>query len=477
MKLFKRLTLATRLALFFALAATIIFAGAVIHLYHSSSEHLRERDEVAMMDCLDLLRHYIQVSPSVEALQSNEHTLLDVALAQRGVSFAVWTSGGEIIRASTLEARSLPLGERANARHTAAGSINWTMRHGNQTRVMATTVQVGNGAEEVQLAVAHNDKALEGMLRAYRTDLLSTALVGTLAIAVLGYAIARQAMRPIKTIARASSEITASHLNERLRVEDAPPELGEMVRAFNEMLNRLEDSFGRLGQFSSDIAHDLRTPLSNLMVETQVALTRPRSGAEYEVLLASNIEELERLSGMVEDMLFLARVDNPSTVIDRSHVDLRAELDEVAEYYGALAQERDLSIQCEGEAAVTGDRALLQRAIHNLISNAVRYATPGGVVEASISRKVGEPWVDLSITNPSSGIAPEHLPRVFDRFYRADSARQKDGTGLGLAIVKSIVQLHGGEVRVASEADKKTTFVVRLPAFHTPMSEPPAMPT
>jgi two-component system heavy metal sensor histidine kinase CusS len=198
------------------------------------------------------------------------------------------------------------------------------------------------------------------------------------------------------------------------------------------------------------------------MGETQVALTRPRSIAEYQALLGSNIEEFERLSRMIEDMLFLARVDNPSTVIKMAPVDVRAELDKVAEFYRLLAQERDLSIECDGQANVAGDRVLLQRAIHNLISNAVRYSRSGGTITVSITRN--EDAVELSVTNQGAGIAGEHLPRVFDRFYRADSARQnaEEGTGLGLAIVKSIAQLHGGEIRVTSVAEQ-TTFVLWLP--------------
>ncbi len=466
MSFFKRLTLAARLSALFGIAAAAIFTVASIYLYRSSADHLRQRDDAVMMDCLDLLSYYIKRSPTIEALRSDAHKLLDISLAQRGVSFAMWTSGGELVRASTPEAKTL---RSEMPPHAADASMAMTDRltaEGKGSRVMVTTVRLANGGAEVQLALAHDDDQRAGTLRVYRAELLWTAVVGTLLTALLGYAIARRAMRSIKSVARASREITASQLNERLRLEDAPPELEEMVRAFNQMLDRLEESFRRLSQFSSDVAHDLRTPLSNLLGETQVALGRPRSSAEYEALLASNIEELERLSRMVEEMLFLARVDNPSTVMERRRVDVRAEFEKVAEFYRPVAQERTLSIECEGEAAVTGDRALLQRAIHNLISNAVRYASPDGAIEARISRADGGRWVDLSIANPGPGIAQEHLPRVFDRFYRADSAGQKSegGTGLGLAIVKSIVQLHGGEVGVRSEPNKATTFWIRLPA-------------
>jgi two-component system heavy metal sensor histidine kinase CusS len=471
MKFFKRLTLAARLAILFGIAVAVVFTVVAVHLFQTSAKHLRNRDDAALMACMDLLRHYVETSPSVESLRTDSHKLLDMSLAQSGVVFAVWTSGGDLVTASTPETQSLRARAFADAGAGAIGVVDNVKYQGKHARLTTTAVQVRGEAGALQLVVAHEDEERVAVLKAYRSDLLWTAIVGALITALLGYGIARRAMRPIKSIARTSGLITASQLNERLPVEDAPPELEEMVRTFNGMLDRLEDSFRRLSQFSSDIAHDLRTPLSNMMVATQVALGRPRSTSEYEALLASNIEELERLTRMVEEMLFLARVDNPATVIERGQVDVRAELDKVAEFYRALAQERDLSIECEGEATVGGDRVLLQRAIHNLISNAVRYASQGGVIEARISGGEGKSWAELSITNPGTGIAQEHLPRVFDRFYRADSARQsrklEDGTGLGLAIVKSIVQLHGGEVRVTSDASK-TTFVVRLPISRMP---------
>lgn len=466
MKLFKQLTLATRLAILFGLAAATVFSAAGMHLYRYSSEQLKRRDDTALGGAVELVRHYLQGASSVEALRSDSRTLLDVALAHRHLTFAVRTPQGELVTASAPAAESLPFATAADTSAAPSGITDWVTPRGQHARVTVTAVQVGNAGERVLLSVARQAEERTEILEAYRRNILWTALAGVLATALLGYAIARRGLLPIKTIARTSGEITASALSERLRAEDAPPELQEMVHAFNKMLDRLEDSVRRLSQFSSDIAHDLRMPLSNLMLEMQVTLGRQRSTAEYEALIDSNLEEIERLSRMVEEMLFLARADNPFTVIDRAPVNLRAELDKAAELYRPVAQKRNLAIECQGEAVVMGDKGLLQRAIHNLLSNAVRYASAGGVIEATISRPAWNHCVELSITNPGPGIAEEHLPRVFDRFYRTDSARHRseDGAGLGLAIVKSIVQLHGGEAHVRSEVDKTTTFSIRLPA-------------
>lgn len=467
MNVVRQMTLAARLAILFGVAAATVFTAAGVHLYHYSSEQLKRRDDTALMGAVMLVRHYIQGAASVEALKADSRALLDVALAHRHLTFAIRTPSGELVAASAPEARFLPFHESAGAISSGRLIADWVTPAGQDARVMVASVQVGGGRERVEISVSRQGEERTEILRAYRQNIVWTALMGVLATALLGYFIARRGLRPIKMIAEASREITASALGERrLRAEDAPPELAEMVHAFNDMLHRLQDSFSRLNQFSSDIAHDLRTPIGNMMVEMQVALGRQRSTAEYESVMASSLEELERLSRMIKEMLFLARADNPFTLIDKAPVNLRVELDKVAELYRLLAQERNLSIECEGEAVVVGDKALLQRAIRNLLSNAVRYASPDGVIEAKISRVADGPWVELSIANPGPGIGSEHLSRVFDRFYRTDSARHRseEGAGLGLAIVKSIMQLHGGEARVQSDVGTKTTFTISLPA-------------
>lgn len=461
---YRRLPLATRLALLFGAAAALVFACAGFHLYDASAEQLRRRDDQALKAAAELLKHHIEEIRDLDALRRDPHYLLDVALAQRGLAFAIRTQQGELVTTSAREAVSLE-GKTAGTARSPIEFSDGTTRDGKPLRLAVLEAQLGNTRDQVQLVVAHEDTQRQAILRAYRTDLIWTTLLGAMVTGLLGYAIARHGLRNIKRIAHASGKITASHLDKRLPLEDAPPELEEMVHAFNQMLDRLEDSFRRLRQFSSDIAHDLRTPISNLMVETQVMLSQPRTTAEYQNLLGSNIEELERLARMVEEMLFLARVDDPSTMLEKKDVDLAAELDKVIEFYTPLAQEKNLSIGRAGEGHALGDRRLLQRAIHNLISNAVRYSDRNSVIQTQVSSTPASE-VELKIANPGPGIPPEHLPHVFDRFYRTDSAREKsaDGAGLGLAIVKSIIELHGGRIEVTSRPGEVTTFTVHLPA-------------
>ncbi len=230
------------------------------------------------------------------------------------------------------------------------------------------------------------------------------------------------------------------------------------------MLGRLEDSFRRLNEFSGDIAHELRTPISNLMIETQVALSRSRTAESYREILYSSLEEYEHMARMIADMLFLAKADNGLLVPNREALDLAQEVDAVVEYYEVLAAERNIRLRRSGEGRISGDRLMLRRAIGNLVSNAVRHAPEAG--EVTIGLRPGESGgVRITVANPGEPIAAEHRARIFDRFYRADPSRQRssEGAGLGLAIARSIVLAHGGSI----EAVATTTgarFEMTLPA-------------
>jgi len=230
------------------------------------------------------------------------------------------------------------------------------------------------------------------------------------------------------------------------------------------MLARLEGSFRRLSDFSSDLAHELRTPISNLMTETQVAISKARSSDQYREVLYSNLEEYERLARMIADMLFLAKADNGLIVPSSEMVDMAMEVRELFGFYEAFAEEQGVSLVLAGGGVVRGDRLMIRRALSNLLSNAIRHTPHDGSVKVLIDpRKSGE--IHLSVENPGEDIEPEHLPRLFDRFYRVDRSRQKasEGAGLGLAITKSIVEAHKGTIQVFS-SNGSTRFAITIPA-------------
>jgi two-component system heavy metal sensor histidine kinase CusS len=279
---------------------------------------------------------------------------------------------------------------------------------------------------------------------------------------VLGWAVVRRALAPLRAMRAQTQGVTAQRLSLRLPVQAIPQELAELAQSLNEMLARLEEAFLRLSDFSSDIAHELRTPVSNLMTQTQVALSRARTADEYRSILESNAEEFERMARMISDMLLLAKAENGLVVPSRAIFQLADEVQALFDYYEAVAEEKGLTLLVQGEAQVSADRLMLRRALGNLLSNAVRHAKPGSVVRVMIS--AGDGHISIGTENTGETIAAEYLERVFDRFFRVDPSRQRSsvGTGLGLAITKSIVVAHGGSIKAESDGDA-TRFTITLP--------------
>lgn len=300
-------------------------------------------------------------------------------------------------------------------------------------------------------------------LRTMRLQLGAGISAAALLAAMLGWLAARKGLAPMHRVTATARRLSAERLGERLSGDDAPAEMRALVEAFNGMLERLEASFRRLNEFSADIAHELRTPVSNLMTETQVALSRSRSADEYREALHSNLEEFDRLARMIADMLFLAKADNGLLPKPAEQVALQTEAAALLEFYEALADERQLRMTLSGAGTVIGDRLMLRRAVSNLLSNAIRHTPAGGVIEVCI-RRVREQVV-LTVSNPGEPIPPDQVPRVFERFHRVDPSRlrQGDGAGLGLPITRSIVESHGGHIRLASDA-RRTVVTIELPA-------------
>jgi two-component system heavy metal sensor histidine kinase CusS len=293
---------------------------------------------------------------------------------------------------------------------------------------------------------------------------LIMSLSGIITLLAAWYGV-HQAHAPLRGLSERIGDIQADRLHVRLDPSLVPSELQGLVTSFNHMIGRLEDSFARLSHFSADIAHELRTPLSNLITQTQVGLGKARGPEEYRELLYSNLEEQERMAKMVNDMLWLAKSDHGLLKPIQAPLNLASEVDELFDFFEALAEERQIALALEGQAPIIqGDRAMLRRAISNLLSNAIRHTPSGEKVRVRLAR-LSDHQISLSVQNPGPVIPAEHLPDIFDRFYRVDPSRtrQGEGSGLGLAIVRSIVEAHGGRVEAAS-AQNKTTFTLFFPS-------------
>ncbi len=296
----------------------------------------------------------------------------------------------------------------------------------------------------------------------FRLILWGMVLLGILMMSLMSWLAVRYGHRPLRHITNQISHISSNELSTRLNPNDVPIELSDLAISFNDLLIRMDKAFDQLSNFSADIAHELRTPVTNLTTQTQVALSRIRSNEEYQEVLYSNMEEFDRLSQMIADMLFLAKTDNKIDPIEMEDVDLYEEVQNLFDYYEAWAEDNEVSLLVEGTLQLRCNRLMLRRAISNLVSNAIRHTPKGQTVIIKLDRLQNR--VSIIVQNPGEPILSKHLPKLFDRFYRVDPSRQRtsEGTGLGLAITKSIVEAHGGSIHVTSD-ELKTQFQIILP--------------
>lgn len=301
-------------------------------------------------------------------------------------------------------------------------------------------------------------------LHEFRLDLWSMMILAWLMTLLAAWYGVHKAHEPIRRLSNKMGDIQADRLDMRIAPSVVPSELKDLVSSFNHMISRLEESFNQLSHFSADIAHELRTPLTNLIIQTQVGLGKSRTLEEYRELLYSNLEEQERLAKMINDMLWLAKRDHGLIKLEQTPLDLSDEVSKLFGFFEALAEDKNIVLSLEGQVQqIQGDKAMLRRAISNLLSNAIRYTKSGGSVLVRL-KNFSDNEVSLTVENPGPEIPVEHLPYLFDRFYRANPSRsrQGEGAGLGLAIARSIIDAHGGRVEVTSKSDK-TAFIIYLP--------------
>jgi len=311
----------------------------------------------------------------------------------------------------------------------------------------------------VQVALDISEE--DALMSKYLLKMVKSIVIGLLLAAGLAIFITRKGLKPLQDMAATVAQITETDLHQRIRSGSWPKELDQLTVALDAMLGRLEESFARLSEFSANLAHELRTPLNNLRGEAEVALSRARSNDEYRRIIESSIEEYERLTRMVGDILFLARPDQGHVP---QMIDARAEIETLAEYYRNLADEQQITISIQGNGSVSVDPRLFQRAVGNIISNALHYTLNGGQISVKI-HPCQDGALEIAVADDGIGVAPAELPLIFDRFYRSPQARQRynQGSGLGLAIVRSIMALHGGTVSISSEPGEGTVVTLQFP--------------
>jgi len=350
-------------------------------------------------------------------------------------------------------------------RDLAIGNVlNMPMADGVPMHWVAALARSGRNGDMVEVVAGHPLTTEVKMIRANRDRVILSAIIAMLASTILAYLVLRHGLRPLHRVAGKAALINPINLAIRLPEHDAPLEVQHMVVAFNAMLDRIAIGYERLSQFSADLAHEIRTPVGALIGQTQVALQRARSADEYQQLLESNLEELNRLRQIAENILFLAQADHASLTIERTPIALHAELEKIAEYFEGPADENGLRFEVQASGMAFVNAALCRRAINNLVVNAVRHGTPGTIVRLIGVQDGG--MATIAVENEGVPVPPEQLGRLFDRFYRGDAARRHtESNGLGLAIVKAIMALHGGEVSASCPMPGLMRFELRFPAM------------
>ncbi|MBK5913304.1 heavy metal sensor histidine kinase [Rhodocyclus purpureus] len=466
MKLVAGQSLTARLTLLFASVSTGVLLLLGLLVGALVERHFEDLDTELLSGQLEIVRQAVVAARSAGASAGHSGALAEhldrVMVGHHGLALVVRGADGRLLHASAGADFPAEIQARLNAQ--ALRPLKWSGRDGRLYRGITGSAPTGvDGEPALAIALSTELTHHEQFMDSFRAALWSVVALAALLSGGLGWLAARRGLAPLRDIARDAEDITADRLDRRLRSEAIPSELAEVAQTLNEMLARLEASFRRLSDFSSDIAHELRTPVSNLLTQTQVTLSKARSAEEYREVLASNAEEFERLGRTIADMLFLAKADNQLLIPHREAVDLAQQVASLLEFYEALAEEKDLRMTFSGAARVSGDRLMLRRAIGNLLSNAVRHTPPHGHIRVVLDGGDGRTAL-VRVENTGETIAAEHLPRLFDRFYRADASRRHsgEGAGLGLAITRSIVIAHGGEVAVRS-ADGVTAFELRFP--------------
>ena len=449
-------SLALRVTVLVGLATTVTFLLFALAIERSIERHFAEQDLGGLQTVTQSLQMTLEDAASGATESDIEHRLADTAAGHTGTVLRVVDARGRLLCDNApADLVAAAAGEPPAPRLDGAALRIWTT--GGHT-YRGAVLRVAGDRVLVATAIDFHLHYLADLRRALW---LGTAAASALSVLVAWLAVQR-AHAPIRRIGARMREVTSARLDVRLDPAKVPIELADLVASFNAMLQRIEESFRRLSNFSADIAHELRTPVTNLATQTQVALSRARGSDDYREVLYSNLEEYERMGAMIGDMLFLAQADHHLIRPDLAEVDLAAEVRALFDYFEAWAEDRGVGLELRGDAVpVRGDRSMLRRALSNLISNAVRHTAAGESVVVRLSHDAGK--VEIGVENPGAAIAAEHLPRLFDRFYRVDPSRQRngDGAGLGLAIVKSIAEAHGGTAGVES-AQGRTRFWVRL---------------
>ncbi|MDO6406986.1 heavy metal sensor histidine kinase [Pantoea phytobeneficialis] len=459
----KRASLTFRLSLL--LAAFSFVASAVMGsaLYYALRHQLSLRDDAALVSRIDQISTLLKNLDARQLIREKPHLFANMLGNTESLLVIRYVDGATLLEVNPMQ-RAIPV-----ATPVAAGQkLSLEAVHhadsadGTPMIYMAAISPSTNNLPPLEILTARVLSDRTHILAEYRNNILFFASLMAVISVVLAVIFARRGVSPLRRLADRTAQIGTRTLSFRLNKNDVPTELDTLIDQTNAMLERMERGFQQLKQVSADMAHDLRTPITTLLGQTEVGLSATRDNAYYQRLLGSNFEELQRMSRMIDNMLFLAQAEQPDQVIQCSDIDISAEMARICAYFEDLAADRDVTLRTHGSGKVFADAMLLRRALANLLSNAVRFARAGSKIDL-IAEALSD-GMSIQVINHGETIAPLHQERIFDRFYRADPSRNNSAhsSGLGLSIVNSIMQLHQGRCWVESR-DGITCFGLMFP--------------
>lgn len=462
----KRMSITLRCTVLFAICTSLLVAGTGMYLYRAIRTDQNHQATMLLSNRVDFYRTLLAKQLQIENIISNK-VLFENVMGMEQDSLIMGYPDKEPLVYINPARIVFPRTPAVPAVRRIGPADIRTTRTFEGTEVKFTHAQIQVDQDRIlNVTIAHVMKNENEVLSFYFSRVCGAILLTMFAIFIIGYSVMRHGLSPLRRIASQTLNITPTTLPFTIDDEDMPVELRGLSKALNTMLDRLNEGYNQIVRYSDDLAHEIRTPIGGILGASQVALYQERSGEEYRTLITSNMETLERMSRVVDNILFLARANNIQSVLKLTSFCTEAEMRRIQDYFEGLAEERDLVLKFSGTAELRADIMLFQRALSNLVVNAIAYADPGTSITVVSEMTVS--GISVSVTNTGPHIPDDAAAKIFDRFYRMDNSRAGDGksSGLGLSIVKAIMQLHGGTVTVKSVAREErylTTFTLLFP--------------
>jgi heavy metal sensor kinase len=456
-----RSTLAFRLTLWYAAIFAVFACVAFLLFYTFITSVLQERID---QELRGQARRFstLLASEGVEAV--NNSAVIDAqAAGEKKVFFRFLNLNGTAFSSSNMSYwKDIPVNGAA------------IEQLGRGESAVFETIIIPNRSDQVRilyallspLIVAQVGQAMESQSRfvdAFKRIFIITMTLLIVVAAGVGWFMAKRAVSGVEAVTRTARKISGGSLEERVPVNPRGDEIDQLATTFNEMLDRIQTLLTEIKEMSDNIAHDLRSPIARIRGLAEVTLTTSKSLSEYESMAASTVEECDRLLDMINTMLFISKTEAGLERPSRAEVDIGALIRSACELFEPIAEDKQITLKCQAPEKnfLLGDSRMLQRMLSNILDNAVKYTAPGGEVKVSVSEASQD--IIITIHDTGIGISGADLTRIFERFYRSDQSRSEPGTGLGLSLARAIARAHGGDITVASELNRGSTFTIILP--------------